>query len=155
MKRIVVLGRGGAGKSTLAQQLGAILGAHVTELDSVFWRPGPQPIAESQWTRIQNRLVAKDRWIIDGDLGPYDAHLARRLRAADTVVILDFPLWRCIWRTLRRSHETSEYWRWVYHYRRNSLPSIMDMIATHAEHADVLILHSPNEVRRFLDAARN
>jgi adenylate kinase family enzyme len=155
VKRVVILGRGGAGKSTLAYQLGGILGTPVIELDSIFWKPGPQPTPQSEWAQIQNRLVTSDRWIIDGDLGPYDTHLALRLSAADTIVILNFPLWRCIWRTLLRSRETREYWRWVYHYRRNSLPTITHAIATNAKDADVHTLHNPNEVRRFLEMARN
>lgn len=65
VKRVVILGRGGAGKSTLAQQLGGILGTPVTELDSIFWKPGPQPTSEPEWAQTQNRLVTSDRWIID------------------------------------------------------------------------------------------
>jgi adenylate kinase family enzyme len=137
VKRIVILGRGGAGKSTLAQQLGVILGTPVTELDSVFWKPGPLLTPEPEWAQIQSRILTSDRWIIDGDLGPYDTHLTLRFAAADTIVILDFPLWRCIWRTLHRSRENHEFWKWVYHYRRNSLPIITRAIATRAKHADV------------------
>jgi adenylate kinase family enzyme len=155
VKRIVILGRGGASKSTLAQQLGGILGVSVTELDKIFWRPGPQPTPELEWAQIQNRVVTADRWIIDGDLGPYDAHLAVRLAAADTIIILDFPLWRCIWRTLNRSCETREYWRWIYHYRRNSLPTISRAIAIHAKRADVHTLRNSGHIQGFLAAARN
>lgn len=40
-------------------------------------------------------------------------------------------------RTLHRSRENHEFWKWVYHYRRNSLPIITRAIATRAKHADV------------------
>src|ERR1700749_1478928 len=106
MQRVAILGRGAAGKSTLALMLSRRLGIPVTELDSIFWRPGVRPTPEPGWTAIQRELVARERWIIDGDLGPYDTGLALRLRAADTIVVLDFPLWRCVWRALRRSRET-------------------------------------------------
>jgi len=154
VKRIVILGRGGAGKSTLAQRLGQALRSPVTELDSIFWKPGPKPTPKHEWEQIQHRLLAGNRWVIDGDLGPYDIHLAMRLSAADTIAVLDFPLWRCIWRTLRRSRETREYWQWVYHYRRKSLPAITYAIEKHAAHADLYILRNPKEVQRFLDTAR-
>ena len=110
MRRVVVIGRGASGKSTLAVQLSDITGFPVVELDKIFWQPGPVATPRGQWVAIQRELVAGERWIIDGDLGPYDA-VDVRLRAADTVIFLDFSLVRCsrnrqqwwtVFRTLRR-----------------------------------------------------
>src|SRR5580693_8326670 len=42
-----------------------------------------------------------------------------------------------MWSWLHRSRENHEFWKWVYHYRRNSLPIITRAIATRAKHADV------------------
>jgi adenylate kinase family enzyme len=150
MQRVVILGRGGAGKSALAKQLSNELGFPVVELDSIFWQPGLGPTPEPDWTEIQRELLTHDRWIIDGDLGPYDTGLELRLRAADTIIVLDFPLWRCVWRALRRSRESREFWIWVLRYRRDSLPAINQSIATHAPRAAVHMLRSPHQVRRFL-----
>ncbi|WP_211284819.1 adenylate kinase [Mycobacterium palustre] len=119
-------------------------------MDTLFWQSGLRPAPESDWSEIQRRLVARGCWIIDGDLGPYDTGLALRLRAADTIVVLDFPLWRCAWRAVRRSRETGEFWSWVARYRRDSLPAIERAIATHARGATVHLLHNPHQVRRFL-----
>ncbi|MGB9224060.1 adenylate kinase [Mycobacterium sp.] len=153
MQRVVILGRGGSGKSSLAQRLSHGLDLPVVELDGIFWRPGPLPTPEREWAEIQRDLIAPDRWIIDGDLGRYDTGLELRLRAADTVVVLDFGLWRCVWRALPRSPETREFWTWVWRYRRDSLPSITGAIATDASHANVHMLRNPRQVRRFLDSA--
>jgi hypothetical protein len=76
--------------------------------------------------------------------------LALRLRAADTIVVLDFPLCRCAWRALPRSKESREFWSWVVRYRRESLPAIRQAIATYAPDATVHVLHNPRQVRRFL-----
>jgi adenylate kinase family enzyme len=151
VKRVAILGRGGAGKSALAQKLSFRLDLPVIELDSIFWQPDLRPPPERDWAEIQRKLITLDRWIIDGDLGPYDTSLELRLRAADTIIVLDFLLWRCVWRALRRSRETREFWIWVYRYRRDSLPTVTKAIATHAPHANVHILHNPRQVRRFLD----
>ncbi len=94
MQRVVVLGRGGAGKSTAAVELGRITGLPVVELDEHFWGPDLAPLSVQEWTRRQQELAAGPRWIMDGDLGPYDAPAARLMRA-DTVLILDFGLVRC------------------------------------------------------------
>lgn len=150
VQRIAILGRGGAGKSALAQKLSRALNLPVVELDRIFWQPGLRPMPERDWAEAQRKIVERDRWIIDGDLGPYDSDLGLRLRAADTVVVLDFPLWRCVWQALRRSRENREFWIWVYRYRRVSMPLITKAIAMHAAHAKVHVLRSRREVERFL-----
>ena len=72
MERVVILGRGGAGKSTLAVALGAVTGLPVIELDKHFWGPGLEAMPPEKWATVQGELARADRWIMDGDLGPYD-----------------------------------------------------------------------------------
>ena len=149
MKRVVILGRGGAGKSTLARRLGELTGLGVIELDKIFWQPGLVPTGRDQWVAVQQKLVREEHWIMDGDLGPYDATEVR-LQAADTIIFLDFSLVRCAWRALRRSRERADFWRWLLAYRRKSRPILMDAIARHAPNAKLHVLRDPKEVRRFL-----
>ena len=153
MRRVVVLGRGGAGKSTFATRLGAMLTLPVVELDKHFWAPDRTPATSERWAATQHELVGGAEWILDGDLGPYD-DLSVRLRAADTVVVLDFPLLLCAWRALRRSRENLAFWRWVIGYRRRALPSAMAAIAEHAGAADLHVLRGPRAVERFLAGLR-
>jgi adenylate kinase family enzyme len=149
VRRVVILGRGAAGKSLLAARLGEITGLPVIELDRLFWRPGLAATPREEWAELQRGLARGESWIMDGDLGPYD-ELSVRLAAADTVVILDFSLRRCAWRALRRSRERADFWRWVIGYRRRSLPLIMREIAAYAGSADVFVLKGPRAVRVFL-----
>jgi adenylate kinase family enzyme len=152
MRKMVILGRGGAGKSALSRQLSNVTGIPAVELDALFWQPGPIPMDPSRWAACQLELIQPDRWILDGDLGPYDTALAVRLRAADTIVVLDFSFLRCAWRTLRRGREQAEYWRWIWAYRRCSLPDVMRAINSEAPHAKLYVLCNPAMVRRFADA---
>jgi adenylate kinase family enzyme len=94
MKRVMVVGPGAAGKSTLAACLGEITGLPVIELDKLFWRPGLTATPREEWAAIQRQLATQESWIMDGDLGPYDV-INVRLQAADTVVFLDFSPFRC------------------------------------------------------------
>jgi adenylate kinase family enzyme len=154
MKRVVILGRGAAGKSTLARQLGEMTGLPTTELDKLFWQSGLAPTQRAEWTAFQQQLARKDSWILDGDLGPHDV-VEVRLRAADTVILLDFGLVRCTWRALRRARERAAFWLWVLTYRRDSVPHLRAMIARHSPNATVHILRSPTAVKQFLsDMAR-
>jgi adenylate kinase family enzyme len=149
MCHVLILGRGGAGKSTLARRLGSLTGLPVIELDDWFWRPGPVPTPREQWMEIQRELISGERWIIDGDLGPYDV-LEPRLRAADTVIVLDYSLPRCAWRSIRRSSERAGFWRWVIAYRRRSLPALMASVAARSPAVRVHVFRSPKTTATFL-----
>jgi len=149
MKRVVILGRGASGKSTLAIRLGELTGLPVVHLDKIFWQPGLHATPRDHWIALQESLVAEENWIMDGDLGPYDA-VEVRLRAADTILLLNFSLACCAWRTVRRSHERSDFWHWLFTYRRKSLPLLMEAIAKHAANADLHVFRNSRQVRLFL-----
>jgi len=148
----VILGPGAAGKSALAAWLGEITGLPVIELDKWFWRAGLAATSPDQWAAIQRELVQQEAWIMDGDLGPYDVPDVR-LRAADTVIFLDFPRVRCAWRAVRRSRERAGFWRWLWSYRRRSSPLIRQAIAAYAGHADLHVPATPRAVKRFVATA--
>jgi len=151
---VVILGRGGAGKSALSRQLGQVSGLPVVELDTLFWQPGPTAADPAQWTACQHELVRREAWILDGDLGPYDGALGVRLQAADTVIVLDFSFLRCAWRTVLRGRERADYWRWVWTYRRQGLPKVMRAIRQDAPRARLYVLRNPRAVRRFMGEIR-
>ena len=131
------------------QVLGEITGLPVIELDKVFWRPGLVATPRDQWVVVQEKLVAKNGWIMDGDLGHYDA-VEVRLRAADTIIFLDFSLVRCAWRAARRSREGADFWRWLLTYRCQSRPVLRQAIAKHAASAELRVLRDPEALRRFV-----
>lgn len=100
MERVLILGPCGSGKSTLAARLGSILDLPVIHLDQEFWSPGWTAPSDEEWFPKVEELIARPRWIMDGN---YGSTLARRLERADAVVILDFPRRVFFWRMLKRS----------------------------------------------------
>ena len=149
MRRVVILGPGASGKSTLAIDLNEITGLPAIELDKVFWGPRLAATPRNQWIKLQQRLIEGDGWIIDGDLGRYYA-VEVRLRAADTVIFLDFSLMRCAWRAMKRSRERADFWLWLLRYRRQSRPFLMDAIAKYATHAVLHVIPNPEALRLFV-----
>lgn len=93
MDRIVVVGCGGSGKSTVARRLGEILELPVTHLDAVYYDRDWNPLPHKEFALRQERLVAGRRWLIEGN---YASTLPIRLAAADTVIFLDLPAVVCL-----------------------------------------------------------
>ena len=86
--RILILGCPGSGKSTFARALAARTGLPLVHLDTVWWRADGSHISRDEFDRTLAGLLAGERWIMDGD---YSRTYEVRLRAADTVVFLDYP----------------------------------------------------------------
>lgn len=150
---MVIFGRGGSGKSTLACRLEAITRLPIIELDKEFWNDELDVMPRSLWTQRQHELAGAERWIMDGDLGPYDDVQPRLLRA-DTVIILDISLWRCAWRAVRRGRQRLDFWRWTIGWRRISRPELLAEIGAHASHAEIITLRTPAAVEACLERAQ-
>ncbi|MHA6802961.1 P-loop NTPase family protein [Salinifilum ghardaiensis] len=100
MRRVAVLGSGGAGKSTFARDLAQRLEVPLVSLDAHYWQPGWQRPDRDWWRAQQQRLLAGPAWVADGN---YWSTLEVRLQRADTVVLLDLPRWVCTARVLQRT----------------------------------------------------
>lgn len=88
--RIVVVGRTGSGKTTLARELADGLGVAHIELDALFFGPGFVTVPVETLRERVGAAVAGPRWVADGNKAVVrDLVWAR----ADTVVWLDYPLW--------------------------------------------------------------
>lgn len=164
MRRILVVGSGGAGKSTLARQLGERLDLPVVHLDRHYWQPGWVADEPDHWRATVTRLASAGSWVMDGN---YGATLDLRLPRADLLVICDLPRLVCLWAVVRRRwrfHATGRpdlhpacperldlrFLWWVWSYPGRSRSRVFDAVARHAPRLPVVRLRNRREVRRWL-----
>ena len=107
LKRIVVVGVSGAGKTTLAQHLDV---PHV-ELDALFWEPNWTPVSPEIFRERVAQALCGDHWVTDGNFSQvHDLTWGR----ATTVIWLDYGvrtmLMRLMHRTFRRIFTHEELW---------------------------------------------
>ncbi len=150
MKRVVVFGRGGSGKSTLCRRLAQFTGLPVIELDTIYWDESLRPLTPEEWSRRQSIVVQADEWILDGDLGPYDV-TEPRLSRADTVIIMDTSLTTCVWRAVRRGRQRFDFWAWVFRWGRTYRPQILADVQRYAPAAEVVRLSNTRAADRWLE----
>jgi adenylate kinase family enzyme len=163
MERVLVIGSGGSGKTTAAKILAGRLGLPLIHLDALYWRPGWIPTPADEWRRTVAELVARPRWVMDGN---YAGTLDTRLASCDTVVFLDLPrrvcLWRIVKRRLRYSGRTRpdvapgcperltwEFVKWVWSYPKRRRAGILDRLSKLTGRR-VIIVSSRRYLDRFL-----
>ena len=164
MNKVVVIGAGGAGKSTFAKRLAGRLAIEVIHLDQCYWQPGWVQPAEEEWRRTLEQLLVRESWVMDGN---YSGTLARRLEVCDTVIFLDLPTSVCLWRAFKRAMAHFNRTRpdmapgcperidpsfllWIWNYRRCSRPKVLRLLREYEKRGQVVTLRSGVEIEQFL-----
>ena len=164
MKRILVIGTGGSGKTTVARRLAQRTGLPLIHLDALYWRSGWQPTPADEWRATVQSLISRDAWIIDGN---YGGTLDVRLAACDTVVFLDLPRLVCLWRVLKRQVRhlgqvrpelapgcrerlTWEFIWWIWTYPSRRRGDVLKRLAAPDQEKRVAILRSSAAIDAFL-----
>ena len=166
MRRVLIIGSAGAGKSTLARRLGEIVGLPVVHLDAHYWKAGWRATPPDEWRQRVSELLRGDAWIMDGN---YGGTLRERVEAADTVILLELSRVLCLFRVVLRSirhHGRAradlnpecpeqlpdlEFIRWIWRYPRDSLPRVHEILRAHSAGRTIVTLRSPKEIERYLE----
>lgn len=169
MKKIALIGSGGSGKSTLARRLGKKLNIEVYHLDALFWKPNWTPTSKEEQIEVQNELVKKEEWIIDGN---YNGTMDIRLNAVDTIIFVDINRVICIFRVFKRMVQYRgksrpdmaegvnerfdfDFLKWVWDYPKTKKSVVLKKLERLPNDKKVIILNSPREVQLFLDKVNN
>ena len=121
--------------------------------------------SKDEQIKIQNDLVKKESWIIDGN---YGGTMDIRLNAADTIIFLDIPRTICVYRAFKRMLQyrnktrpdmgegceerfSFEFFKWIWEYPKTKRPKILDRLKQLSKEKEVIILKSPKEVENYIE----
>ena len=99
-ERIVIVGRTGSGKTTLARNLAEDLGVPHVELDALYFGPNFTTVPVSVLRERTSAAIAGDCWVTDGNKSAVRDLVWPR---ADTIIWLDYPLVVSLWRLAGRA----------------------------------------------------
>jgi len=165
MKRVMVIGSSGAGKSVFATALAKKTGLPLIHLDVEFWNPGWVETPKEEWPAKVEALAARETWIIDGN---YSGTFPLRMPRADTIILLTRPRWLClaraIWRSARNYRRNRvdigegcperfslDFYKWIWGFPNRSEKKIEEAMATLGTHATQTTITSDREGRAFLE----
>lgn len=163
MERILIIGCGGAGKSTLARQLGEKLNIPVVHLDQLFWKPGWVERSDEEFDVILEHELEKPKWIMDGN---FNRTMPKRLEKCDTVIYLDFSRFACLRGVAKRvltnygkvrpdmgegcpERFDLDFLKWVWNFNKNKRESYYRLL-NEAEEIETIALKNRRQVKKFL-----
>lgn len=166
MRKVAIIGSGGAGKSTLARQLSKKLAIDVYHLDALFWQPNWVLSSREAQREIQSRLVKKESWIIDGN---YGSTFDIRLTAADTIIFLDIHRVICLYRAFKRvihyrnrtrpdmgegckERFDLEFFKWIWDFPKKRRPALIKILKELSAEKNIIILSSLREIITFIES---
>jgi adenylate kinase family enzyme len=165
MRRIVILGCSGGGKSTFARALGERLGLAVVHIDALFWEPNwTEPNNEAFRARLST-AIAGDAWITDGNFVGRTFDL--RLPRADAVILIAQPRLLCLYRALKRwivdrgkrrpdladgcyENFDLDFLAWIWTFERRARPRIEAAVSAYGK--TLITLKGDRGMRDFLAA---
>ncbi len=158
MKRALVIGCPGSGKSTFSRELHKKTGLALYHLDMMYWREDGTTVERELFLRRLQDALEKDEWIIDGN---YQSTLAHRLERCDTVFFLDYPASVCLDGIRRRigkrrddipwveREESEELVTFVESFRERVRPGILQLLSQNTDKR-VVIFTSREEADAYL-----
>lgn len=165
MKKIVIIGSGGAGKSTFARRLHEVIDLPLFHLDKLYWKPDWVETPKNEWQKIIEHLLAGDEWIIDGNFG---GTMDIRFRACETIIYFDLPRFVCFYQVLKRLAKyykktrpdmgagcnekiDLEFLGWVWNFSEKSKPKIEEKLKLYAAGKNIIRFNSRKDVEKFFE----
>ena len=158
MKKVIVIGCPGGGKSTLSRALHNKTGIPLYHLDVMYWNADKTTVKKSVFLERLSAVLEKDEWIIDGN---YASTAELRMAACDTVIFLDYPLDVCLDGIKERrgksrsdmpwceTEEDAEFIEFIKNYNEQQKPKVLRLLETYRD-KNIVVFQSREEAESFV-----
>ena len=159
MKKVIVIGCPGSGKSTVSRTLYNKTGIPLYHLDMMYWNADKTTVEKSVFLERLSDVLEKDEWIIDGN---YSSTMELRMVACDTVIFLDYPLDVCLDGIRDRrgkprsdmpwieTDEDAEFIEFIKSYNEQQKPKVLELLKKYND-KNIIILESREQADAFLN----
>ena len=159
MKKIIVIGCPGSGKSTVSRSLHKKTGILLYHLDMMYWNADKTTVEKRVFLERLSAVLEKDEWIIDGN---YGSTMELRMAACDTAIFLDYPLEVCLDGIKERlgksrsdmpwieTEEDAEFIEFIKSYNEQQKPKVLELLEKCSDR-NIIILRSREQADAFLN----
>ena len=159
MRKIIVIGSPGSGKSTLSRALHNKTSIPLYHLDMMYWNADKTTVEKSVFLDRLTAVLQKEEWIIDGN---YGSTMELRMAECDTVIFLDYPLDVCLGGIKERrgkprsdmpwieTEEDTEFIEFIKSYDEQQKPKVLELLEKYRD-KNIIILRSREQAAAFLN----
>ena len=159
MKRVLVIGCPGSGKSTFSHALWEKTGLPLIHLDRLYWNEDRTTVEKGVFRQRLHNALEGEAWIIDGD---YASTMELRLQRCDAAFFLDYPTELCLAGVRDRVGKPRADLPWtetdvdaeligvVRNYRRDKRPVVLELLQRYSDR-EIHIFSSRREAAAFLE----
>ena len=162
MKKVIVIGCPGSGKSTVSRALHNKTGIPLYHLDMMYWNADKTTVEKSVFLERLSAVLEKNKWIIDGN---YGSTMELRMAACDTVIFLDYPLEVCLDGIKERrgkprsdmpwieTEEDAEFIEFIKSYNEQQKPKVLELLEKYGD-KNIIIFKNREQADAFLNGEK-
>ncbi|MBQ2827904.1 MAG: adenylate kinase [Clostridia bacterium] len=163
VKKVIVIGCPGSGKTTFAEKLNKRTGLPLYYLDAIWHKPDKTHISRDMFDERISEIFNTSEWIIDGN---YSRTIDTRLKQCDTVFLFDLPTEICLQGATERLGKgrydlpwiekelDSEFANAIKEFSEKSLPKIYELIEKYKDEKTIIIFKSRDEADNYINEIR-
>ena len=163
MKKVIVIGCPGSGKTTFAEKLNKCTRLPLFYLDAIWHKPDRTHISREEYDERLAEILQLDAWIIDGN---YSRTIEPRMKMCDTIFLFDLPTEVCIQGAIDRLGKARYDVPWIdteldpvlkqtiKEFPNQNLPKIYELIEKYQDGKELIIFKSREEAVNYIDMLR-